>query len=144
MSVPLDTKILTRRGWLKHDEVHIGDETIGYNPATGRSEWTPITHVHHYDNMEVWQIGNKTWQTEVTPDHLWWSDTEIRRHIKGSNKKFRTFNGEFIRTDGFKYNHRLRLAATANTDGTPEPALEECAIIAWLMGDGHIRRAYAE
>lgn len=45
--VGLDTLILTRRGWLSHDEVQIGDETIGYNPETGLSEWTPVTEVHH-------------------------------------------------------------------------------------------------
>jgi len=43
--VPLDTMILTRRGWLKHDQVLWGDQTIGYDPATGRSVWTAITQV---------------------------------------------------------------------------------------------------
>ncbi len=34
--------ILTQRGWLKYDEIQAGDETIGYNFATGHSEWTPV------------------------------------------------------------------------------------------------------
>lgn len=76
--VPLSTRILTRRGWLQHDEVRPGDETIGYNPASGRSEWTPVTRVLHYEDARVLRIGNGQWHADVTPDHRWWSDTMVR------------------------------------------------------------------
>jgi hypothetical protein len=76
--VPVRTRILTRRGWLAHDEVRPGDETIGYNPATGRSEWTAITRVVRYEDGEVWRIGNRGWHADVTPNHRWWSDTLTR------------------------------------------------------------------
>jgi len=77
--VPLRTRILTKRGWLAHDLVQAGDETLGYNPQTGRSEWTVITAVHHYNDQEVWRIGNVHWHAEVTPNHRWWSDTRLKR-----------------------------------------------------------------
>lgn len=77
--VTLDTEILTRRGWLRHDEVVVGDQTLGYNPATGRNEWTTITKVVYYDNAPVWRIGNSRWHADVTPNHRWWSDTEHHR-----------------------------------------------------------------
>jgi len=70
--------ILTQRGWLTYDEVRPGDETIGYNPATGSSEWTRILRVVHHDDAEVWRIGNKHWHADVTPNHRWWSDTMTR------------------------------------------------------------------
>ena len=70
--------ILTQRGWLTHDKVRPGDETIGYNPATGRSEWTRILRVVHHEDAEVWRIGNKHWHANVTPNHRWWSDTMTR------------------------------------------------------------------
>ena len=35
--VPLTTKILTKRGYLNHDEIEIGDETIGFNAIKGIS-----------------------------------------------------------------------------------------------------------
>ncbi len=76
--VPLRTRILTRRGWLSHEEVQIGDETIGFNPVTGCSEWTPVTRVVRYENAEVWRIGNKHLHADVTPNHRWWSDTLTR------------------------------------------------------------------
>jgi hypothetical protein len=76
--VTLDYVILTQRGWLRHDQVQPGDQTIGYNPETQRSEWTPVTRVVRYDDAEVWRIGNKHWHADVTPNHRWWSDTLIR------------------------------------------------------------------
>jgi hypothetical protein len=82
--VPLCAKILTRRGWLAHDEVQVGDETIGYNPAIGRSEWTLITKVVRYEDGEVWRIGNRGWHADVTPNHRWWSDTET--HVAPSEE----------------------------------------------------------
>lgn len=73
--ITLDYVILTKRGWLRHDQVQAGDETIGYNPETRRSEWTLITRVVRYEDAEVWRIGNKHWHADVTPNHRWWSDT---------------------------------------------------------------------
>lgn len=73
--VTMETEILTRRGWLSYDQVHVGDETIGYNPATGKSEWTIITDVVRHENAPVWRIGNGSWYADVTPNHRWWSDT---------------------------------------------------------------------
>ena len=75
--VTTETRILTDRGWLTHDDVRIGDRTIGYNPATGRSEWTRITKVVHYDDAPVWRIGHRNWHADVTPNHRWFSDTEV-------------------------------------------------------------------
>lgn len=74
----LDYAILTKNGWLRHDQVQIGDETIGYNPETQRSEWTRIIRVVRYEDAEVWRIGNKHWHADVTPNHCWWSDTLVR------------------------------------------------------------------
>jgi uncharacterized protein YukE len=69
--VPLETMILTRRGWLKHDEVQIGDQTIGYNAGTGRSEWTGIVRVIHHENAPLIRIGNSRWHATTTPNHRW-------------------------------------------------------------------------
>ena len=63
--------ILTRRGWLEHSDVRVGDETIGYNPATGNSEWTRITAVHHYDDAPLVRLGNSRWHATTTPEHRW-------------------------------------------------------------------------
>jgi hypothetical protein len=69
--VPLDTQIVTRRGLLKHDAVEVGDETIGFNPATGRSEWTRITRVVHHEDAELVRMSNSRWHATTTPNHRW-------------------------------------------------------------------------
>lgn len=71
LCLTLDAMILTRRGWLKHDEVQAGDETIGYNFTTGRNEWTLVTAVHHYEDAPLVRIGNSRWHATVTPEHRW-------------------------------------------------------------------------
>lgn len=67
----INALILTRRGLLKHDEVKVGDETVGYNWKTGRSEWTPITRVFHYQNAPLVRLSNSRWSTTTTPNHRW-------------------------------------------------------------------------
>ncbi|MEV7684462.1 phage tail tape measure protein [Streptomyces bungoensis] len=68
--VDINTLILTRRGWLRHDEVRVGDETIGNNLTTGRSEWTRITDVHHGVG-ELRRFGTSQWSAVSTPQHRW-------------------------------------------------------------------------
>ena len=74
--MPLDSQVLTRDGWKSHAEVAPGDETIGFNPATQRSEWTPITAVHHYDDAPLVRLSSKSWSAVCTPNHRW-----MTRHI---------------------------------------------------------------
>jgi hypothetical protein len=77
--VTLDVMILTRDGWKKHDEVQPGDETIGYNPVTGVSEWTRVTRVQHYESAPVVRFGNEHWEAVATPNHRWLMETVVRR-----------------------------------------------------------------
>lgn len=69
--LPLRTRILTRRGWLTHDEVQPGDETIGYDQERGVSTWTQVERVVHYQQAEVWRFGDARWSVECTPEHRW-------------------------------------------------------------------------
>ena len=73
----IDCMILTQRGWLKHDEVEVGDLTIGYNKTSGRSEWTEITRVVHYDDAPLIRIGNKRWSVLATPNHRWLNEVPV-------------------------------------------------------------------
>lgn len=73
--VPMDTFVLTRRGWVRFEDVKVGeDETVGYNPETGLSEWTRIVGMHHYADAELWTISDGEWSADVTPGHKWLTD----------------------------------------------------------------------
>lgn len=56
---------------LKHHDVEVGDETIGYNAQTRRSEWTRVTRVVHHDNAPLVRLVNSRWQATTTPNHRW-------------------------------------------------------------------------
>ena len=75
--VTLDTVILTQRGWLKHDAVMVGDQTIGLDLATGRSRWTTITRVVHYQDAPLVRLGNSRWHATVTANHTWVSAPRV-------------------------------------------------------------------
>lgn len=129
--VPLDTLILTKRGWLRYDAVRVGDQTIGYNPDTGMSEWTDVTGVHFYDSAPVVRLGNSRWSARVTPNHRWWSDSALKSG----------FRGEFVETQNINSTTRIRLAAVAGTAAVLPISNDEAELIGWLMGDGHVRSA---
>ena len=133
------TRILTRRGWLTHDQVRVGDETIGYNPDIGRSEWARITRVVRYDDAEVWRIGGTRWHADATPEHRWWSDGR-----KNNGRGYIHEGAGFVRTGAHAFGDRLRLGAPADTDGIPGLSTDDAAILAWLQGDGHIQRRGGE
>jgi len=69
--VPLDTEIFTQRGWLKHDEVHVGDMTIGFNLENKSSEWTRIEAISTYDEAPLIEFGAEGHLYSATPDHRW-------------------------------------------------------------------------
>ncbi len=83
--VPMDTQVLTRRGWVSYADVRIGvDETVGYNAKTGRSEWTRIVDMYHYDDAPLWTIRDgEGWEAEVTPGHRWLTEDGLveTRHL---------------------------------------------------------------
>jgi hypothetical protein len=129
----LDVRILTRRGWLTHDQVRPCDQTIGYNPASGRSEWTTVTRVIRYEDAEVWRIGGSRWHADVTPEHRWWSDAR-----KNNGRGHIHERSGLTRTRDLARGDRLRLAAPADTEGIPGLSLEDVVVLAWMQGDGHI------
>lgn len=132
--VPLDTRILTRRGWLRHNEVLVGDQTIGYNPKTGRSEWTSVTAVHHYDAAPVVEMGNNKFRVRSTPNHRWVAEKAIQRTHGGAAESVSVF----VETKDIGSRHRLRLAAEADTGEGLPISPNEARILGWIMGDGSV------
>lgn len=127
--VPLSTQILTRRGWLKHDEVVVGDETLGFDPETRTSRWTKVTAVHHYGDAEVFRFGNKQRSFETTAEHRW-----ITEHERTGALRFLTSQEQL------GSGHRVILAAEAES-GDAQVTEQEAAILGWVLSDGDITRS---
>ena len=77
-----DHQILTRRGYLNHDEVTTDDETMGYNPETDKSEWTRITRVVHYEQKPVITLYSGKWSSTFTPNHRWLTEEGFKKYTE--------------------------------------------------------------
>ena len=68
--VDTETEILTRRGWLRHDEIQVGDEVAGYSLDAGTASWTRCHGVHRYDfDGELVSADARGLSMRLTPNH---------------------------------------------------------------------------
>jgi hypothetical protein len=126
----LDALILTRRGWLRHDEVQVGDETIGYNQATGRSEWTTIDAVLHPGVHRVVRYGNSRVHFTTTPNHRWLMLNE-HKHTES-----------FVQIQDRLRRHTMLLSKEACVGaGSLDITDNEAALLGWIAGDGWQEKA---
>lgn len=128
--VPLESEILTARGWKKHDEVEVGDETIGYNTSTRKSEWTKVEKIHHFDSQPIEQIGHSQWSVLATPNHRWAVD---QRYREGDQRNYRSV---FKTQDTLVDDDRLIIAAPFVGDEQSQVEPFEAALVAWIWTDG--------
>ena len=162
--VPMSTQVLTKRGWISHEDIRFNeDETIGYNPETGKNEWTLIVGSFKYDDAELWTIGNKHVKYDVTPNHKWLADvsksvqteivcTECGREFE-TGRGMTTHRGhahniytrptkrveeELVTTDSIRRNDKIHLAKLADLGGTLPITDAEAELLGWVMGDGYI------
>lgn len=81
--VPLDSEILTKHGWKKYNEIHVGDDVMGYNIETKKCEWTKILKINYYSNADVVTYKNNNFKVRCTRNHKWVMSIEARA---GANK----------------------------------------------------------
>jgi hypothetical protein len=128
--VPLTAEILTRRGWLTYDQIRAGDETIGFNPVSGRSEWTTVEQTHVYEDAPLVRLTNKTWAATCTPQHRW-----VAKHWYQNPSRVAD---EFVEAGRITSRHALRVAAEADTGGGPAISEREAELLGWVLGDGSV------
>lgn len=125
--VPLDTRILTRRGFQTCDELRSGDETVGYNLATGSTEWTPVLAWGIYDDAELVRYSSQRMELVCTPNHRW-----IRRRRSG--------RVEMATLDQTAQLDSIVTAARGAQGPGLDLTVHECALLGWAMTDGSIYR----
>ena len=124
--VPMDTQMLTRRGFRSANELIIGEEVTAFDETEHILRWTPLRAVQTYPDTEIWKVGSSqkgglgVW---ATGEHRWFIETE-----KGVEKVLTT---EEIRRV------RLRMAAPLEQDTDhSELTPQEAAILGWIVTDG--------
>lgn len=65
-----ETECLTRRGWLKFDEIRPDDQVLSFNPESNASEWSNIQRkiVRDHDGDMI-RVKTRTVSMCVTPNH---------------------------------------------------------------------------
>lgn len=93
--VPLTSKILTRRGWKFYNELHIGEDVLGYNEETKLKEWTKLRDIHRTIE-EVIEFGHSRCKFQATANHRWFVR---QRRMTGSKKSWinKRYNEEQVR-----------------------------------------------
>lgn len=130
--VPLDTQILTRRGWQNYDNLVVGEEVLGYNQETGQIEWTKLTAVNTPGKQQLQKISNKSFEFRASEEHRW------VRGIKHKGLSYKNNPKTSIKIDtlkGYKDNSYLILSAPYE-GGLADITSDEAAVLGWLLTDG--------
>ncbi len=125
-----ETEILTRRGWLKWDEVEAGDETLALDRDTGKAEWSPITSVfrQHVEDEPMVRLESTKHSSLTTPNHSWLIYTGS--HSKG-DLTWKT-------TDGLNVNSIIPTAAPVSNLPVEKTYTDEFVeLVAWFWTEGN-------
>lgn len=143
--LPLDSEILTRRGFKRYDAVKIGEEVLAYSTEADRCEWVPLENVSVYEDAPVstFATARGGFSFRCTPDHKW----AVRKPAysprseaapRGSYASRRP-DTTLVEARRVKTHHRVIIAAPAESGDHPLPP-DLAAVLGWIMCDGTIRR----
>ena len=125
-----DTEVLSKRGWLKYNQLNVGDTIYTVNIDTGLAEWQEVKEVFakHYDGNLV-SMESRHISALVTANHRW-----------------ATTNKQILQT---KKNLRLKIKETSNLakhdmiplcrksiDNDKQYDEDFAELIGWIVTDG--------
>lgn len=125
-----ETEALTRRGWLRYDEITDEDEVLSLDPETGRSEWVPIESriVRDHDG-EMVRIETLSISALVTPNHR-----VLHRARVGRND----WSGwRYCTADSMPSRAAVPVSASSSAVGV-DLSDEQIALAGWILTDGCI------
>lgn len=125
-----ETEILTKRGWLRRQEVRVGDEALALDPASRMSRWERVDRVNEYDvvDEELVSIEHRSHSSLTTRNHRWWVENA---HIGRSR------GGRWRRSDELRYDDTIQIAAeygSAPIEAVYDDAFVE--LVGWWVTEG--------
>lgn len=145
--VDIDTEILTRRGWMTHDQVQDGDECLGISAEDGLARWQPILEMHRFPAQPRPMIAmtGSSHDSLTTPNHRWLVDRRppdpphLVTGRKGGRKGLL-----FTTTDSFHWADYVPCAApVVNLPAEPKYTDALAEVIAWWVTEGSEQRGGA-
>lgn len=129
--VDTETELLSKRGWLGHSEVKLGDEIYTININTGMAEWQPVDEIfkkpYHGDMTSVQGIGI---DAIVTPGHKW--PTTYK------NRKTPEFT---IKATESLAKHDLIPVSRDSKDYSGENDKDFASLLGWIVTEGSYQKS---
>lgn len=124
--VDMETEALTKRGWVKGDDLHPGDEVLTLNHETGVSEWQPVQRMNRFEVVDepMLRMQGVGHDSVTTMNHRWAViDREGRR--------------KFVTSETLNQSHRIPTAAP-HTDFPREGKFSDSFVelVAWWWTEG--------
>lgn len=131
--VPLDSEILTRRGFKRPSELTLGEDVLAYVVEEDRTRWTPLLGVSVFlEPQRLERLTSRSFNLRCTPDHSW----AVQR-LRGREREPYQ---ELIPANLLKARDNILTAAPEPVGGDSPITPDEAAIIGWLITDGSIVR----
>lgn len=118
-----ESECLTRRGWLKGDELSETDEILSCTPD-GRLRWSAVKSIYRgYFTGQMHQLKNNHIDALVTPGH-----------------KFLTTKGELVPVEDLKQNDGLRLIGSSVEDTLETFGDAFVELVGWSVTDAYYKK----
>lgn len=124
------TEILTRRGWLTHDQLRVGDMVAGYDMATGLGTWTPCMIVNRFHHAgEMIAVEKRDLSMRLTPNH---------RAVAAKAHPITKHPGEmdFVRGDELTSQHYIPRSADWKRERHNGIGKALAALCGWVAAEG--------
>lgn len=131
-----ETEILTQRGWLRHNEVRAGDQTLGMK-MDGTVEWTNINRVNIFDakHRRMVKMVQRAHDSLTTKDHRWLVErVDLNNSCMFKDRRFTTSENLG------KSNERIVCARpVTNLPEMPRYTDSLVELVAWYWTEGSLR-----
>lgn len=123
--MPLDTEILTNRGFITQDKLTVNDSILSYN--NGKLVWGKLNGIYKTPKVKMNRLKSRSFDIKCSPNHRWIVEYDRTKEIK------------IVHTKDLYQHHRIITSAVYSEDGDSNITPEESAILGWLITDGNVR-----
>ena len=123
------TEALTRRGWLKHDQITTEDEVLALDKDTNVLTWQPVLSMHRFDwDGDLTRWSGRNIDALTTPNHRWVAESR-----DGSSARFVTTE----EVDGHAVPLRIAGGVPQGFADHETLADELVELLGWVLAEGH-------
>lgn len=125
----LDDKVecLTKRGWLKYNELSVDDDIYTFNIKTGKGEWGKVDRVNVYEiDKKVFRFSNSFFEVICTKEHKW--------VVKNRKTSWKLVSSSELSSDM----NIPRSAEFNDTNIVSEIGEDFAAFVGWYITEGNI------